>query len=55
MRRRAAGLLLLAALVSALPGCIFAMNTDDGPPADRDAELTRLERRMDRIEEALPK
>ncbi len=55
MIRRGLSLALLAVLTSALPGCVFAMDTDDDPPADRDAELTQLETRMDRIEQALPK
>lgn len=55
MRRRGTAIALLAGLAAVLPGCVFAMNTDDGPPPDRDAQLTRLEKRMDRIEQSLPK
>jgi len=57
MRRRATSLFLVTAVAASLPGCVAVfgdVDTDDDDTPNQRA-LTALERRMDRVEEHLPK
>ena len=59
MRRRTlAGLVVAAVAAAALPGCIAVfgeMDDDDDRETPNDRALTALERRMERVEDGLPK